>query len=108
MAHALKRFRPLARRRLITCRPAFEAILARKPWVRFLFSFFGWYVRFMEPSLRKDTILIIAERFLASQGNPLHDACSRDGPFPSLQGFAGACGARANGCSFLASPGGFW
>ena len=41
-----RRFRPLARRRLITLRPPTDDMRARKPWVRFRFTLDGWNVRF--------------------------------------------------------------
>jgi hypothetical protein len=37
--YTAKRFLPLALRRLKTCRPDFEAIRTRKPWVPFLLVF---------------------------------------------------------------------
>lgn len=43
----VKRARPLARRRLITARPALVAIRALNPCVRLRFKFEGWKVRFM-------------------------------------------------------------
>lgn len=46
-AQALKRARRLARRALITARPARVRIRSRKPWVLFRFSTLGWKVRFM-------------------------------------------------------------
>lgn len=46
-SQALKRARRLARRALITARPARVRIRSRKPWVRLRFSTLGWKVRFM-------------------------------------------------------------
>jgi hypothetical protein len=43
----VRRFRPLARRRLITCRPFFVLMRTRNPWVRARRWRFGWKVRFM-------------------------------------------------------------
>jgi hypothetical protein len=41
-----RRFRPLARRRFKTARPARVFIRLRNPWVRFRLLLCGWYVRF--------------------------------------------------------------
>jgi hypothetical protein len=43
----LRRFRPLARRRLRTCRPFLVLIRTRNPWVFARRRRFGWNVRFM-------------------------------------------------------------
>ena len=51
-AEAASRFRPLARLRLSTARPATVELRLRKPWVRFLRSFEGWYVRLGKVLLR--------------------------------------------------------
>ena len=42
-----RRFRPLARRRLITNRPFLVAIRTRNPWVLFRDVLLGWNVLFM-------------------------------------------------------------
>lgn len=39
--HTVKRHRPFKRRRFKTRRPAFVAMRVKKPWVFFLFRFFG-------------------------------------------------------------------
>lgn len=44
--HTVRRFRPLARRRLNVRRPPFVRIRLRNPWVRFRLVRLGWYVRF--------------------------------------------------------------
>lgn len=44
---AVRRIRPLARRRLRTCLPFLVAMRARNPWVRLRFRILGWKVRFM-------------------------------------------------------------
>jgi len=41
------RVRPLRRRAATMRRPALLDMRARNPWVRALFRFFGWYVRFI-------------------------------------------------------------
>ena len=46
----VRRARPLARRCLMTRRPAFVAMRARKPWVRARLRLLGWNVRFMSVS----------------------------------------------------------
>lgn len=51
-AETASRFRPLERRRLRTARPALVELRFRKPWVRFLFSLEGWYVRLGKVLLR--------------------------------------------------------
>ena len=51
-AEAASRFRPFARRRLRTARPALVELRLRKPWVRFLRSLEGWYVRLGKVLLR--------------------------------------------------------
>jgi hypothetical protein len=43
----VRRFRPLARRRLRTCRPFLVLIRTRNPWVFARRRRFGWNVRFM-------------------------------------------------------------
>lgn len=45
-AQALRRLRPLERRRLRTERPAFVAIRLRKPWSRLRLRLLGWNVLF--------------------------------------------------------------
>ncbi len=45
--HALRRLRPLARRRLITLRPPGVAMRALNPCLRLRRRLFGWNVRFM-------------------------------------------------------------
>lgn len=46
-APGARRARPLRRRALITLRPPFVAMRARKPWVRRRDTLWGWYVRFI-------------------------------------------------------------
>jgi hypothetical protein len=48
---AERRFLPLARRALITARPARVAMRARKPCLRARFRRLGWNVRFIDPFL---------------------------------------------------------
>jgi hypothetical protein len=43
----VRRFRPFRRLRFRTLRPPGVLILWRNPWVRALFLFLGWYVRFI-------------------------------------------------------------
>jgi hypothetical protein len=45
--HTVRRWRPLARRRLITFWPSAVLMRFRKPWHVFRLLRFGWYVRFM-------------------------------------------------------------
>lgn len=53
ICQAVSRWRPLARRRLISWRPLLVAMRERKPWLRFRFNTLGWNVLFMIDSLRR-------------------------------------------------------
>jgi hypothetical protein len=81
----VRRLRPLARRALITARPALVAIRERKPCLRLRRRVDGWYVRFMTakllgtlrlsrahlPTRRNEEEILAASRRQRKRGTPL-------------------------------------